>query len=132
MVTKFHREDRIFLPGVVDDMGKVYERADIFVSSSRYESFGMAAAEAMAFGIPCVGFRECPGINEIVAHNQNGLLAEGLENPEKLAKQMMVLAKNHSLRASLGAKARSSVQKFHVSAVIEKWEGLIVDVARNG
>ena len=129
MVGEIELENRIFLPGVVDDIGSVYLKADIFVSSSQYESFGLAAAEAMALEVPCVGFRDCPGINEIVIHNQNGLLAEGIGNPETLAIQMKLLAKNHALITSLGARAKDSMKRFNVSSVVEKWEALIHDIA---
>ena len=66
MIGKLGLENRVFLPGVIDDIRKIYQKADIFVSSSLYESFGLAAAEAMAFQIPCIGFRNCTGIREIV------------------------------------------------------------------
>ena len=125
MVGERNLGNRIFLPGVVDDIESVYFKADIFVSSSQYESFGLAAAEAMAMEIPCVGFRDCPGINEIVIHEQNGLLAEGLGDSEKLAEQMKNLAQNDSMRSNLGKNARASVQKFRAEVVVEQWERLI-------
>ena len=130
MVGERNLGNRIFLPGVVDDIKSVYIKADIFVSSSRYEGFGLAAAEAMAMEVPCVGFRDCPGINEIVTHEENGLLTEGLGDSEKLAEQMKALAGNHTLRASLGAGARESMKKFNVSSVVDKWEALIHNVAK--
>ena len=110
MIGKLNLEKRVFFPGVVDHIGEVYQKADIFVSSSRYESFGLAAAEAMMFEIPCIGFQDCPGINEIVVHRQNGLLAEGIDDPEKLAMQMKLLAGDEFLRASLGKRAKVFMQ----------------------
>ena len=116
-------------PGVTDDIGEIYKKADVFVSSSRYESFGLAAAEAMAYEVPCVGFKNCPGINEIVIPHHNGLLTEGPENPEALACQMKILAQDDSMRKFLGGNARIYMQKFHVNQVLAKWEHLIVTVA---
>ena len=130
MVDELNLGDRVFLPGVVDRIGEVYQKADIFVSSSGYESFGLAAAEAMTFGIPCIGFRDCPGINEIVVHNQSGLLAEGVGDPEKLAVRMRALAGDASERASLGENARIFVQQFDASLVVDKWESLIRKMAQ--
>ena len=125
LIARLNLESRVFLPGVIDRIEDVYQKADIFVSSSRYESFGLAAAEAMTFEVPCIGFQDCSGINEIVVHKENGLLADGVGCPEKLAMSMKALAKNESQRVSLGKQARILMQKFDVPVVIEKWESLI-------
>lgn len=48
-------EERIALGGATDDeLNGLYHRADVFVSSSRYEGYGMVLTEAMARGLPIV------------------------------------------------------------------------------
>jgi glycosyltransferase involved in cell wall biosynthesis len=47
---------RIALAGAVDDatLARLYDRADVFVSPSLFEGYGMVLAEAMARGLPIV------------------------------------------------------------------------------
>ena len=68
-------EDSVSFPGYIphQDLPKYYNKADLFVLSSRHESFGMTLLEAMSCGIPVVAPR-IGGIPAIVDHKKNGLL----------------------------------------------------------
>ena len=72
---------RVVLHGATDDIKAEYLEADLFVISTQLEGFPNALAEAMAHGLPTVGFADCPGVNELIQHGSNGLLA--LENGDK-------------------------------------------------
>lgn len=49
-------DERITLAGAVNDatLAELYDRADLFVSPSLYEGYGMVLAEALAHGLPLV------------------------------------------------------------------------------
>jgi glycosyltransferase involved in cell wall biosynthesis len=53
-VARSAQAHRITLAGDVEDLSTLYSNADILVSTSRYEGYGMAIAEAMAYGLPVV------------------------------------------------------------------------------
>eukprot|EP01037_Dinobryon_pediforme_P001862 gene1862-1891_t len=55
-IAALHLGDRVVLAGAVDDdaLEAFYDAANIFVSASLHEGYGMAVATALAFGLPVV------------------------------------------------------------------------------
>lgn len=61
--------------GVVDGrrLGEVYTASQVFIMPFAHEGFGIAALEAMAFGLPVIG-SATSGLREFVRHEENGFL----------------------------------------------------------
>ncbi len=119
---------RIGLAGFRRDIVTEHLQADLFVMPSRYESFGLAVAEAMQVGVPVVGFAECPGVNELVQDGINGILVTGQDRVRALADGLDRLMSDEHLRARLGAAAPSTVTSFGLDSVIDGWETLLFDI----
>lgn len=122
-------ENRVELPGVVGDVADQYRSAQLFVLPSKYESFGLATAEALAHGLPAVGFADCPGTNELIQHDVNGLLVGGEDRVAALAAGLTQLMSSSERRAKMAAAAPRSVDRFTVEPIIGKWEVLLQQVA---
>ncbi len=118
--------DRIFLPGTTRDISSKYNAADIFALPSSYESFGLATAEAMAHGLPAIGFADCEGTNELIDHGKTGLLISGADKVSALKTGLQTLMSDQNLREQYGAQAQKSVQKFSLEGVILEWEELLL------
>lgn len=78
--------------------------ADAFVFPSRVEAYGMAVAEALALGVPVVGWRT-PHLAALVTHEVDGLLAEPFD-VDALASAIERLAADDELLGRLTAGAR--------------------------
>jgi len=130
LIERLRLADRVFLPGATPEIEREYMDAQIFAMPSHYESFGLATAEAMAHGLPAVGFADCPGTRERIRHGTNGFLAVGQDRVNGLAGALRQLMDSADLRAKLGANARVSVADFSPSSVFALWENLLWNVAR--
>lgn len=103
-----------------DELPVYYNAADVCAVPSYYESFGLAAVEAMACGIPVVASR-VGGLVSTVTDGVSGYLIPW-RCPEPFAEKLEVLFGNPELRANFGRAARESIKRF-------RWETVALDIA---
>lgn len=117
-------QDRISLPGFVDNPMVQMAIMSIFVVSSRWEGYCLVLAEAMAVGLPVISFN-CPsGPSELITNNVDGLLIEK-GNVEKLTQSMETLITDEHRRKILGLRASKSVERFSLARILDQWEKTI-------
>ena len=114
------------LAGTTSDIESEYQKAHIFALPSRYESFGLATAEAMAHGLPVIGFADCPGTNELISHDINGLLVKGSDRAEVFSLGLKKLIDEPDLRAAFGADGIRRVNVYIPDNIVEKWESVLL------
>ncbi len=109
-----------------EELAELYASADIFAFPSRTETFGQVVLEAMASGVPVVGY-DSPGVRDLVQHNETGLLAgiNGLE----FSKALESLINNEKQRLSFGTKSRElSLERawgYILDSLVTEYEELI-------
>lgn len=84
-------------------------RINIFVALSRKESFGVAALEAMACGVPVVA-SDVPGFREVLPDGQAGFLVPS-ENVEAAADKIICLLNNSDMAHEMGHNGMLHVAK---------------------
>lgn len=84
-----------------------YNAADLVVMPSHYESFGMAAAEAMACGTPIIT-TNATGISSLI-DERHDLVITSVNNPLLLASQMARLLHDAPARQQIGQQMRETV-----------------------
>ncbi len=110
--------DRVEFTGFLrpDQTLKKYWDSTVCVFPSRWEGFGLVAAEAMACG-KAVVVTDIGGFSEIISEGVTGLLVPG-EDPQLLASAIDILLGNARLRQTIGAAAKAAVfARFQGDAV---------------
>ena len=102
--------ERLEITGRVDTatLVRLYRRATLVVVPSRFEGFGLPAAEAMACGTPVVA-SEAGALPEVVGVGGGGVLVPP-EAPEALAKAILGLLEQPNARRALAERARSRIE----------------------
>jgi L-malate glycosyltransferase len=94
-----------------EDLPGFLHSLDIFALPSLHESFGVAAAEASAIGLPVVA-SNTQGLPDVVVDRLTGRLVPP-KQPEALAKAMSPLAEDPDLRQRMGAAGRQFIAEHY-------------------
>lgn len=119
-------EGRVFLPGRAGNVGSWYERADIYVMTSRYEGFPNSLAEAMAHGLPAVSFDCDTGPRDIIRHEVDGFLVPPGDTVA-LASALERLMGDEYLRNLFAGRAVEARERFSMERIAGMWEELFAD-----
>jgi len=118
---------RVTLPGVTTAMDRVYTDAQLFVLPSRYESFGLATAEAMSHALPVIGFADCSGTNDLIQNEHNGLLVAKRSAADFAAALRTLLTAPH-IRRLYGENGQQDAQKYSLENVASAWKSTISNI----
>ena len=110
----------VFLHPETDDVYSEYCESDIYVMSSRVESFGLVLIEAMACGLPIVTFDCKYGPRSIVENGLTGIIVPQ-NNIEKLAEAICSMIENEEMRNTFGSNARLASRKYLPDATLPLW-----------
>jgi len=90
---------------------EVLKRLDIFALSSRHESFGAAAVEAMAAGLPVVA-TDVDGFREVVVDGVTGLIVPA-GDPVSMADALAGLLRDEKRRREMGRAGRLRAEQLY-------------------
>jgi len=121
--------DHVHFAGKVSHVEEWIRKADLLISTSEMESFGMSIAEAMATGIPVVAYR-VGGVPEVVEDGVQGRLVE-VGALCSAAKAIAEILSNRNVWSAYSHAARQRVlDKFRLDSITEQYEDLYDRVLR--
>jgi len=105
------------------ELARLFAAADVFVSASLMETYGLTLVEAMACGTPVVAFR-VGGIPQAAPEGQGAMLCPP-QNGAALLEAIMKLRNSAQLRETLGAAGRKTVHaRNQLSSFSAQFEGI--------
>ena len=127
LARKLKVEDRIDALGEVTEVESVLADADLLLQPSGTEAFGLAALEAMACGVPVVGYR-VGGLPEVVVDGETGFLVPFKDVKALAGRARELLADPTRLAAFGEASRRRATETFSRARSIEQHEQIYFDV----
>ncbi|MHC4506874.1 MAG: N-acetyl-alpha-D-glucosaminyl L-malate synthase BshA [Planctomycetota bacterium] len=123
--------DRVRFLGETPDIAHVLACADLFFLPSAHESFGLAALEAMACGVPVIG-TNAGGMPEVVEDGQTGMLFEPGDIEGMSGAAVELLADEPRMQSMRDAARGRAVDRFGSEKVVPMYEGFYEKMLASG
>ena len=114
--------DHMRFVGKQEQMEEILAIGDLFLLPSEYESFGLAALEAMAAGVPVVS-SNAGGLGEINIHGETGFLAD-VGDVSTMSRQALSILKDEGQLKEFKKRAVTHARKYDIHNIVPLYESL--------
>lgn len=127
-IERYGISEEIIWTGLISqkELAEILRRSHVFISASRFESFGKAIVEAQACGLPVIATRT-DGANFIISSPSQGILIR-INDVEEMAEAMEHVYGDYN-RYDAEKIINSVSSRFSEKVVIEKWKEIYKRVA---
>ena len=108
--------------GRIDAVAPLLQQSDLFLLPTQIESFGLAALEAMACGVPVVGSR-AGGLPELINDGVDGIL-EPPGSVEAMARRAAELLRNPERHRAMRDAAAARARRYDADLIVPRYETL--------
>jgi N-acetyl-alpha-D-glucosaminyl L-malate synthase BshA len=118
-------QDKVEHVGMQDHLETTIAQADLFLSASETESFGLSMLEAMSCGVPCVS-TAVGGVAEVLG--DTGKLVP-FNAPDAMAKAALAILQDSGQHEALARAARRrAVEHFATDRIVAQYESIYARV----
>ncbi len=114
--------------GKQEQMDEILSIADLFLLPSQYESFGLAALEAMACGVPVIS-TNAGGLPEINIQGKTGFLSD-VGDVTDMAQHAIYILEDHNRLEEFKNNALQHAREFEKQRIIPMYEALYEQVVK--
>lgn len=122
MVADLKIENKVLFLGESNEIDKVLSFSDLFLLTSQSESFGLAALEAMANGVPVIS-TNTGGLPEVNKQGFSGYLSD-VGAVEEMAKNALSILSSEENLQKFKQNARKQSYNFDILTVVPLYENL--------
>jgi glycosyltransferase involved in cell wall biosynthesis len=120
--------DDVRFVGKQEQMEDILAIGDLFLLTSEYESFGLAALEAMAAGVPVIS-TNAGGLPEIMVHGKVGYMGD-VGDVESMSRFAIDILEGKERLQEFKNAAAAHAHQFDIKNIIPLYEKLYDEVLR--
>ena len=122
-------EDKVVFLGNSNEVDKILCFSDLFLLPSQTESFGLAALEAMASGVPVISSNS-GGIPEVNIEGLSGFLS-AVGDIDEMAQNAIKIVKNEGVLNKFKKAAQETSTKFDIHKIVPFYEAIYEEALQN-
>jgi N-acetyl-alpha-D-glucosaminyl L-malate synthase BshA len=115
-------EDKVVFFGNSHEIDRILCYSDLFMLPSETESFGLAALEAMASGVPVISSNS-GGIPEVNIQGVSGYLSP-VGDIEDMSKNALSILKDETTLSKFKEQAKNQASKFDIHQIVPQYEAI--------
>lgn len=121
--------DHILFLGKQSAVEELLAVSDLFILPSENESFGLAALEAMACGVPVIS-SNAGGLPELNKHGETGFICE-IGDIDDMASKSIHILEDENIHNRFNEAAYQHAQTFRIEHILPKYEAYYQEVIKN-
>ena len=122
-------EDKVVFLGNSNEVDKILCFSDLFLLPSQTESFGLAALEAMASGVPVISSNS-GGIPEVNIEGVSGFLSP-VGAVDEMAQNAIKILKDEAVLETFKKEAKATASKFDIHEIVPFYEAIYEEALQN-
>jgi glycosyltransferase involved in cell wall biosynthesis len=115
----------IFVKSSESDIQVILREATVLVAPSLWEGFPNSVAEALSYGVPVGGFKDCDGVRDLIVNRGNGWLVERKDPIKSIQLLLEVIYDDKSNITNMRSRAKTSMEKYCGESANIQWESLL-------
>ena len=119
-------QDKVMFLGQSHEIDKILCFSDLFLLTSKRESFGLAALEAMINGVPVIS-TNTGGLPEVNEQGVSGYLCDVGDVKGMAKRALSILSDNHTLQ-TFKQNARKVAEQFDINQIVPMYEDLYTEL----
>lgn len=127
LITTSNCKNIVTLNKFNSNMELIYPQHDVLIHLSDYEGFPNSVAEALSFGMPILGLKNCDGVRDLVENNKNGWLMNSLTYEHFFVLIDKIVKCTNREVIDYRSNSRKSIKKYDPKIIKIDWINFLKD-----